>query len=110
MHPVSLQKVYKGAYLWQPQPVAQRQYTQRCGRALISLKHNLQPAVGKKMGNLPGWYPDEPDACQGGTDQRIEVIGAKPRRNAHGTSCCAVLEGPFRHAWYVTEAQTVLLS
>ena len=72
------------------------------------LKHNPQPAVGEKTGNLPRWYSDEPDACQGSTDQCIEVVGAKPRRNAHDSSCCAVLEAPFSHAWYVTEAQTVM--
>ena len=108
MHPASLQKVDKGAYLWQPQSVAQRQDAQCCGRTLIGPKHNPQPVVSKKIGNLPGWYSDEPDTCHGGTDQCIEVVGAKPRRNADGSSCCAVLEAPFRHAWYVTETQTVM--
>jgi hypothetical protein len=110
MHPASLQKVDKGAYLWESQSVAQRQASQWRGRTLISPKHNLQPAVSKKIGNLLGWYADEPDTCHGDTDQGIEVIGAKPRRNAHDSSCRAVLEAPFRHAWYAAVILRVLFT
>src|SRR5215831_6306 len=110
MHPVSLQKIHKGAHFWQAQSVAQYQDTQWRGRTLVSLQHNPQPTISRKTGNLPGWHSDKPDSCQGGTDQRIEVIGVEPRRNAHSSSCCPFLEAPFYHAWYVTEAQTVVLS
>jgi hypothetical protein len=61
------------------------------------------------MRNLPGWHSDEPGPCQSRTDQRIEVIGAKPGWNAQRSSHCPVLEAPFRHAWYIAEGQAVLL-
>src|SRR5271154_1810179 len=61
------------------------------------------------MHNLPGRHSDEPGPCQSRTDQRIEIIGAKPGWNAHRSSHCAVLEAPFRHAWYIAEGQAVLL-
>ena len=103
MHPVLLQKVYEGAHLRQKQAVAQRQDTQRCRRTLIGLEHNPKLSVSETMCNLPGRNSDEPDACQGGTDQRIEVIGAKPGWNAQRSSHCAIFEAPFRHAWYIAE-------
>src|ERR1700690_2932676 len=61
------------------------------------------------MRNLPGRYSHEPGPCQSRTDQCIEIIGAKPGWNAQRSSHCAVLEAPFRHAWYITEGQAVLL-
>ena len=61
------------------------------------------------MCNLPGRHSDEPDACQGGTDQRIEVIGAKPGWNAQRSSHCAVLKAPFRYAWYIAEGEAIML-
>src|ERR1700677_5287398 len=60
------------------------------------------------MRNLPGWHSDEPGPCQSRTDQRIEVIGAKPGWNAQRSSRCAVLEAPFRHTWHIAEGQAVL--
>ena len=61
------------------------------------------------MRNLPGRHSDEPGPCQSRTDQRIEVIGAKPGWNAQRSSHCAVLETPFRHAWHIAEGQAVVL-
>src|SRR5258708_29521086 len=60
------------------------------------------------MRNLPGWHSDDPGPCQSRTDQRIEVVGAKPGWNAQRSSHCAVLEAPFCHAWYIAEGQAVL--
>jgi hypothetical protein len=88
----------------------QGQDAQRRGRPLIGRKHNPEPSVGDTMRDLPGWHLDEPGPCQSRTDQRIEVIGAKPGWNAQRSSHCAVLEAPFRHAWYIAEAQAVLLN
>jgi hypothetical protein len=78
-------------------------------RPLIGLEHNPKPSVSETMRNLPGWHSDEPGPCQGRTDQRIEVIGAKPGWNAQRSSHRAVLEAPFRHAWYIAEGQAVML-
>jgi hypothetical protein len=61
------------------------------------------------MRNLPGWHSDDSGPCQSRTDQRLEVIDAKPGWNAQRSSHCAVLEAPFRHAWYIAEGQAVLL-
>src|ERR1700722_2183017 len=109
MHPASLQKVCKGAHLRQKQAVAQGQDAQWGGRPLIGLEHNPKPSVSEIMRNLPGRHSDEAGPCQSRADQRIEVIGAKPRWNAQRSSHCAVLEAPFRHAWYIAEGQAVLL-
>ena len=103
MHPVLLQKVYEGAHLGQKQAVAQGQDAQWRGRPLIGLEHNPKPSISETMRNLPGRNLDEPSSCQSRTDQRIEVIGTKPSWNAQSSSHCAVLEAPFRHAWYITE-------
>ena len=82
MHPVLLQKVYKGAHLRQKQAVAQGQDAQWRGQPLIGLEHNPKPSISETMRNLPGRHSDEPGPCQSRADQRIEVIGAKPRGNA----------------------------
>jgi hypothetical protein len=108
-HPVLLQKIYEGAHLRQKQAVAQGQDAQWRGRPLIGLEHSPKPSVSETMRNLPGWHSDEPGPCQSRTDQRIEVIGAKPGWNAQRSSHCAILEAPFRHAWYIAEGQAVLL-
>jgi hypothetical protein len=107
-HPVLLQKVHEGAHLRQKQAGAQGQDAQWRGRPLIGLEHNPEPSVGETMRNLPGWHPDEPGPCQGRNYQRIEVIGAKPGWDAQRSSPCAVLEAPFRHAWYIAEGHAVL--
>jgi hypothetical protein len=72
---------------------------------LIGLEHNPEPSVCETMRNLPGWHSDQPGPRQGRTDQRIEVIGAKPGWNAQRSSRCPVLEAPFRDAWYVAKAR-----
>src|ERR1700733_1654976 len=110
MHPGLLQKIHKNAHLWQPQSIAQRQDTQRRWRPLIGSEHDPQPSIGKKIANQPGWYANQPGAHQSSTGQDIEVIGPKSRNNANGFSFCATLEAPVRHAWYVTEAQTIVLN
>jgi hypothetical protein len=61
------------------------------------------------MRNLPGRHSEKPGPCQSRTDRRIEVIDAKPGWNAQRSSHCAILEAPFRHAWYIAEGQAVLL-
>ena len=62
------------------------------------------------MRNLPGWHSDEPGPCQSRTDQRFEVIGAKPGWDAQRSSPCAVLKARFRHAWYIAEGQAIAAS
>src|ERR1700733_11186861 len=109
MHPLLLQEVYEGTHLRQEQAVAQRQDAQWRGRPLIGLEYNPESSVSKTMRNLPGWHSGEPGPCQSRTDQRIEVVGAKPGWNAQGSSHCAVLETPFRHAWHIAEGQAVVL-
>src|SRR3984957_17732402 len=108
-HPVLLQKIYEGAHLRQQQAGARRQDAQRRGPPLISLEPNPEPSVGDIMRNLPGRHSDQPGSCQGRSDQRIEVIDAKAGWNSPRSSHGAVLEAPFRHAWYITEPQTVML-
>ena len=82
MHPVLLQKIHEGAHFRQKQAVAQGQDAQWRGRPLIGLEHNLEPSVSEKLRDLPGWHLDEPGPRQSRTDQRIEVVGAKPGWNA----------------------------
>jgi hypothetical protein len=105
---VLLQKINEGAHLGQKQAVAQGQDAQWRGRPLIGLEHDPEPSIGETMCDLPGWRLDEPGPRQGGTDQRIVVIGAKPGWNAQRSSHCAVLEAPFRHAWHIAKGQAVL--
>ena len=109
MHPVLLHKVYEGAHLRQKQAVAQGQDAQWRGRPLIGLEHNPEPSVSEKIRNLPGRHPDEPGPRQSRTDQRIEVIGAKPGWNAQRFSHRVIFEAPFCHAWYIAKGQAVLL-
>ena len=82
MHPVLLQKIYEGAHLRQKQAGARGKDAQWRGRPLIGLEHNPEPSVGETMRNLPRRHQDEPGPRQSRTDQRIEVIGTKPRWNA----------------------------
>src|ERR1700730_11408788 len=82
MHPVLLQKIHEDPHFRQKQAVAQGQDAQWRGRPLIGLEHNHESSVSETMRDLPGWYLDEPGPCQSRTDQRIEVIRAKPGWNA----------------------------
>ena len=81
-HPVLLQKIYEGAHLRQEQAVAQGEDAQCRGWPLKRFEHYLEPSVGEMIRNLPGWHSDESGTCQRCTDQRIEIIGAKPGWNA----------------------------